>query len=353
MHSWKMDIPRYARSRIPLINGYPSKVCDADKFDFLGPPGSLYEVSDKRATVIANNSKYQVCSLQALLMAFPRIPKGYVRSRLTENRHLFAPTYKALEGAEQLVKQGSPPFQPLACPRPSQHPVDFCGLQKLEKAWTPVTPLTVDEPPLDPLFLRGVHMLQDSLRSEKEEEDRLMANQLNLAEYEETGNLIECGCCFCEYPFEQMVQCEEGHLFCVECARRYADEQIGLRRTKLACLSSDGCNSLFPIQVIQRFLSEKTFALYTQLKQEEELREVTGDDSFESCPFCSFGLYMDTPKEVDRVFKCFKCGVDSCRLCQKRSHIPMSCEEAAKDKVLDLKHTMEEAMTEALVRYAR
>jgi hypothetical protein len=37
-----------------------------------------------------------------------------------------------------------------------------------------------------------------------EENDRQLALQLNEKEYSETGQLIECGCCCCEYPFEQV-----------------------------------------------------------------------------------------------------------------------------------------------------
>jgi TRIAD3 protein (E3 ubiquitin-protein ligase RNF216) len=40
----------------------------------------------------------------------------------------------------------------------------------------------------------------------------------------------------------------------------------------------------------------------------------------------------------------------SCRLCREKSHIPLTCQEYAKENRLSVRHTVEEAMTEALVR---
>lgn len=37
---------------------------------------------------------------------------------------------------------------------------------------------------------------------------------------------MECGCCFGDIDVEQMVQCGDGHLFCIDCMKRYAEEAI-------------------------------------------------------------------------------------------------------------------------------
>jgi TRIAD3 protein (E3 ubiquitin-protein ligase RNF216) len=44
-----------------------------------------------------------------------------------------------------------------------------------------------------------------------------MAEKLNAEIAMEEGGLIECSCCYDETPFENIVQCSEGHLFCKQC----------------------------------------------------------------------------------------------------------------------------------------
>lgn len=54
----------------------------------------------------------------------------------------------------------------------------------------------------------------------------------------------------------------------------------------------------------------------------------------------------------DKEFRCQNedCYRISCRLCDNDTHTPLTCDQAATDRKLDARHTVEEAMTEALVR---
>ncbi|KAJ3129993.1 hypothetical protein HK098_007259 [Nowakowskiella sp. JEL0407] len=163
---------------------------------------------------------------------------------------------------------------------------------------------------------------------------------------------MECGCCFCEYPLSQMTQCEDGHLFCLECAKRAAEVIIGLRKTQFKCLdSASDCKYGFEEKEIRRFLGEKTWEGYQKLRMEEEVR-MAEIDGLESCPFCSFAMIMLDTFEENKLFVCQneECKVVSCRNCKKKNHLPRTCEEVQKDTTLNAQHQIEEAMSLALLR---
>ncbi len=60
---------------------------------------------------------------------------------------------------------------------------------------------------------------------------------------------IECGCCFGEYDFGEMIQCPEAHLFCKECARRNAEESIGNDKPVVRCMDQSSKLIAPPTQV--------------------------------------------------------------------------------------------------------
>jgi hypothetical protein len=73
--------------------------------------------------------------------------------------------------------------------------------------------------------------------------------KLNEEEYAGEGQEFECGRCCCEYPFEKMVQCAEGHLFCFACLKRRVEESTSgasFAGGSLPCMDTDGCQAEFP-----------------------------------------------------------------------------------------------------------
>lgn len=79
------------------------------------------------------------------------------------------------------------------------------------------------------------------------------------------GTGIECGCCFAEYAFEEMVQCPEAHLFCKDCAKRNAESALGMRKAVISCMDSSSESSHIHISafdVVVRFLIAWTWIVF-------------------------------------------------------------------------------------------
>jgi E3 ubiquitin-protein ligase RNF216 len=71
-----------------------------------------------------------------------------------------------------------------------------------------------------------------------------------------------------------MTNCGEGHLFCLECAKRNASETVGMGRYVFRCMDVSGCKAEFSSAEIKRFVDAKTIALRDKLESAETIREV-------------------------------------------------------------------------------
>jgi E3 ubiquitin-protein ligase RNF216 len=148
-----------------------------------------------------------------------------------------------------------------------------------------------------------------------------------------------------------MCQCSEGHLFCLDCLRRYGEEQLfGAQKTKLECMTTSDsggkCLGTFSQEMIKRALPKKVL---------EKLEEATfmaavesaGIENLTRCPRCDFQAVVE-----DRVMVCpaIGCGYESCRECGEPPHFPLKCDEVEKQCHAESRKRIEEAMTEARVR---
>ncbi|KAI4641638.1 hypothetical protein J4E93_007736 [Alternaria ventricosa] len=174
---------------------------------------------------------------------------------------------------------------------------------------------------------------------EKAEEDNLKRAQMN-------NEMGECACCFNDVPLNRMISCngDTTHFYCVDCPRQQIETQMGQSRCRPKCFGVDDCNGTFTRRQLQQVLSDKTFERLEHMQQREDL-EAAGLDFLSECPFCDFKMEC-LPVEVDKEFRCQnpKCSKTSCRLCERESHIPLSCEEFRKDGQITLRHIVEEAM---------
>lgn len=96
-------------------------------------------------------------------------------------------------------------------------------------------------------------LLEDIQRAHRPslDKDQNHARQLNHAQYEVFGALIECECCFSGRAWEDLVACELGHLMCRDCLEKIVAEGVygqgGLRgKVQVQCFSTNDCAANIP-----------------------------------------------------------------------------------------------------------
>lgn len=184
----------------------------------------------------------------------------------------------------------------------------------------------------------------------KKEEDAI--EKIIEEEHRLAGTLVECQCCFAEVLPDRTVPCDgdEIHLFCNSCVKHKAEVQVGLMQYELKCFDTSGCQAGFSIKLVRKVIGDKLMKRLEDLQQQDEIAKAS-IDGLEECPFCEFKAICP-PVEQNKEFTCLNsdCEKVSCRLCKEDTHIPQTCEEAKKERGLEVRHTVEEAMTAALIR---
>ncbi|XP_019493071.1 PREDICTED: E3 ubiquitin-protein ligase RNF216 isoform X1 [Hipposideros armiger] len=183
-----------------------------------------------------------------------------------------------------------------------------------------------------------------------EHEDFLLALQMNEEQYQKDGQLIECRCCYGEFPFEELTQCADAHLFCKECLIRYAQEAVfGSGKSELSCMEGS-CTCSFPTSELEKVLPQTILYKYYERKAEEEVAAAYADELVR-CPSCSFPALLDS--DVKR-FSCPnpRCRKETCRKCQGlwKEHSGLTCEELAEKDDIKYRTSIEEKMTAARIR---
>jgi len=273
----------------------------------------------------------------------------FIDLTLKETRNHLFPAYLILEDAERNWDPARPLYSKIKKPRTAN------------PYWTPETveaTLSRDDSTADTML--ALRELQAVRRVRKKADDKRQAERQaeldeeeNLRRAEAEGTMLECGCCFGDFPLNRMVHCDDDHVphwFCRACAKQTAETEIGNSKYKIKCMSMDGCNAGFSRHMKAQFLDEKLSIALDRNEQEEMLR-LAGIENLASCPFCPFAAEYP-PVEQDREFRCQApdCERISCRLCNLESHIPKTCEESAKENGLSVRRQIEEAMSAAIIR---
>ncbi|KAL8906506.1 MAG: hypothetical protein Q9207_001992 [Kuettlingeria erythrocarpa] len=307
------------------------------------------ESDDERAAEWKNvermngNSFYSAQARVLLYKDFDEIPQWFVDFKLKELGHLYV-TYLALDIAEETYATSAPrPYNKLRRPRKSSMPVTPDQMSPVGDIYHKI----IEE-------LEAARTQRKKLQSQrtktKAAADAEAAEEKALRD---SGQIMECACCFDDdVPINKVTWCsaDTPHAFCLGCAARNAESQIGLSRFVLECMDGSGCKAIFSRSERQRFLDAKTIDKLERLQQQTELRQADLPN-LETCPFCDFAAICD-PIEVDKEFRCGnpECEKVSCRKCRIVTHIPMSCEEFKKENGVSGRHQIEEARTKALLR---
>ena len=186
--------------------------------------------------------------------------------------------------------------------------------------------------------------------------DAILARKMAKEAATLSGSLVECQCCYDDFAFEEMTSCQDGHLFCIECVRRYAEEQLfGLSKTVLTCMSGSDeptavkgkCVASFIAGSLERALPPKVRAKYEEALFNAAVTSAGLETS--KCPKCDFQALLPP---TERVFRCPRkgCYYESCRDCGEPPHMPLRCSEVEKESHVEGRKNVEEAMTAARVR---
>ena len=161
-----------------------------------------------------------------------------------------------------------------------------------------------------------------------------------------------CGVCYDdEIPLRKIAECRNGHTICIDCLRNHGNNAIGENKGHLVCATEEDCNISYRRTFLERALGEKALGRLEFLDQQADLK-AAGIDDLAECPFCDFKAIIAQTKEVNKEFRCFNpdCEKVSCRLCDKISHVPLSCDEAKAGEGINERHLVEEAMSAAVMR---
>lgn len=203
---------------------------------------------------------------------------------------------------------------------------------------------------LDPTLAAEIRWLRKKKQAEIEQKDKAVAEELNYQLAMDENALMECGCCYSEYPFEQLVQCTEAHLFCKQCLQRYAEQTLfGDGRTTLKCMNTmgDPCPGVFTESMLRASLPEKVLEKFSEAQTRDSLKAAHIDDLV-TCSHCQCQASM--AQDAGKIMHCPQCRKDTCRECGEEAHIPLKCNEVEKKGATAKRLQVEEALSDTRIR---
>ena len=276
-------------------------------------------------------------SMQAMLKAeYPEIPVKYINDTLAREKHFYQ-AYVALAKAKD---HPDPLRRAYSRGRPSTRHLTNADTMAANAGWPGLV-----------LELTAARKRVEKVRAERAVEDaKKSAEEENLRQAMERGETAECQACFDDLPMNRQVHCDgpTAHFTCYDCITTYIKTEVGESRCRVLCTA--GCGATFAPNQLQNLSDKQLHEKLAELEQEKAIRDA-GLEDLEECPFCDYKAILP-PIDEDFEFRCAnpECEKVSCRRCKSMSHVPISCEQHAKDNKINSRHKIEEAMTAALVR---
>ncbi|KAF2472065.1 uncharacterized protein BDR25DRAFT_221227 [Lindgomyces ingoldianus] len=286
------------------------------------------------------NISYRINALNLLKDEFPHIPARHIDNTFRTHKTLYK-TFGTLERQLQNYTRITSGFTKVINPR-----------KRREFESTLSKRTNGEGPEFDAKdLLRELQAARRQPKRRREMEVQQIEEE-NLFRARQNNEISDCQLCFDEFPINRMFSCDgdQLHLLCKDCARSLVEMQMGNGKCRPKCEAIQDCTGSFTRTQLQEFLGSKSFERLERLQQQEDIIAACIENLGE-CPFCDFKAEC-LPVEVDREFRCQnpECGKTSCRLCNAETHVPKSCEEAKKDGKITIRHVVEEAMSEALIR---
>jgi hypothetical protein len=139
-------------------------------------------------------------------------------------------------------------------------------------------------------------------RAEDEEQiksDFVVAQEINEREHVAVHEMIECGCCFGDYTWEDTTACRAGHLVCrscvthtvQECAFGQGDNSFDSCGLRCIAASNELCDTVIPTAILEEFISADLMGRLTSRTVSAELESARMD--LIRCPFCIYAEYRE------------------------------------------------------------
>ncbi|KAI9301843.1 hypothetical protein BJ944DRAFT_251988 [Cunninghamella echinulata] len=224
---------------------------------------------------------YKTQALQQLITEFPQVWKSSICAVLAENNWDYIKSY------DQLSEMGSGGFWSsirnfflhFSMPKAGSSP-SFPSSSSHSSSSSSITSLQQQQQQkekekgtiMDPILLKEIQQIQKRKLDKQVLADETIAHEINIQEYEANEQFIECGCCFGDYTFEQLIFCSQGkHQFCHHCIQQFLSEglfgQGNLRgAVRIPCIASDdrfhSCDGCFTMETLKECLSMDLWKAY-------------------------------------------------------------------------------------------